>query len=103
MKILFFAETIRQPASVQDIIANALLAINTTIVQIPGINEKPRLGYEVNILGAFNSVRFCKYVDREKSYLIIRTGTVLGEGMPKAIAASIFHQECFTGKNHHAL
>ena len=132
------------------------LVIHTAIIQIPTINEKKKLGYEVNFLGTHN---VCKAVDEnskvkgmilagswhtigemgltgiineefgfrpdkvedrarlyalskiaqesilrfydemsEKTFGIIRMGTVLGEGMPEKTAVNIFIENGLGGK-----
>jgi UDP-glucose 4-epimerase len=132
------------------------LVVNTAIIQVPEINEKRRLGYEVNVIGtqnlceaveSVNSIRgliqagswhvfgesglggtineefgfrpdkiedrarlyaFCKIAQESiiritstmsnKSYGIIRLGTVLGEGMPKLTAANLFIEKALKGE-----
>jgi nucleoside-diphosphate-sugar epimerase len=138
-------------------LADASVAINAAIIQIPRINEEPVLGYQVNVVGAQNIceavarldgvvglvqagtwhtigetglegvvdeefgyrpdkveerakiyalskvcqesvVRLYSYMYPGKSYAVLRTGTVLGPGMPELTAASIFIRNALSGK-----
>jgi nucleoside-diphosphate-sugar epimerase len=138
-------------------LADASVAINAAIIQIPRINEEPVLGYQVNVVGAQNiceavarldgvvgvvqagtwhtigetglegvvdeefGYRPDKVEERAKiyalskvcqesvvrlysrmypgrSYVVLRTGTVLGPGMPELTAASIFIRNALSGK-----
>jgi nucleoside-diphosphate-sugar epimerase len=138
-------------------LADASLAINAAIIQIPRINEEPVLGYQVNVVGAQNIceavarldgvvgvvqagtwhtigetglegvvdeefgyrpdkveerakiyalskvcqesvVRLYSHMYPGKSYAVLRTGTVLGPGMPELTAASIFIRNALSGK-----
>jgi nucleoside-diphosphate-sugar epimerase len=146
---------IRDRSSLTGTLRGFDLVVNTAIVQVPEINERRRLGYEVNVLGTQNlceavesvsSVRgllhagswhvfgemgirgivneefgfrpdkiedrarlyaFCKIAQEaiirinstmsNKSYGIIRLGTVLGEGMPKLTAANLFIEKALKG------
>ncbi|HML02334.1 MAG TPA: NAD(P)-dependent oxidoreductase [Candidatus Bathyarchaeia archaeon] len=53
----------RDCAEVKKAIEDVDVIIHTSIVQIPAINEKKKLGYEVNLLGTQN---VCKAVDENK-------------------------------------
>jgi UDP-glucose 4-epimerase len=138
-------------------LADASVAINAAIIQIPRINEEPVLGYQVNVVGAQNIceavarldgvvglvqagtwhtigetglegvvdeefgyrpdkveerakiyalskvcqesvVRLYSHMYPGKSYAVLRTGTVLGPGMPELTAASIFIRNALSGK-----
>jgi len=138
-------------------LADASVAINAAIIQIPRINEEPVLGYQVNIVGVQNIceavarldgvvglvqagtwhtigetglegvvdeefgyrpdkveervkiyalskvcqesvVRLYSYMHPGRSYVVLRTGTVLGPGMPELTAASIFIRNALSGK-----
>jgi UDP-glucose 4-epimerase len=138
-------------------LADASVAINAAIIQIPRINEEPVLGYQVNVVGAQNIceavarldgvvglvqagtwhtigetglegvvdeefgyrpdkveerakiyalskvcqesvVRLYSHMYPGKSYVVSRTGTVLGPGMPELTAASIFIRNALSGK-----
>jgi len=138
-------------------LADASVAINAAIIQIPRINEEPVLGYQVNVVGAQNIceavarldgavglvqagtwhtigetglegvvdeefgyrpdkveerakiyalskvcqesvVRLYSHMHPGKSYVVLRTGTVLGTGMPELTAASIFIRNALSGK-----
>jgi nucleoside-diphosphate-sugar epimerase len=138
-------------------LADASVAINAAIIQIPRINEEPVLGYQVNVVGAQNIceavarldgvvgvvqagtwhtigetglegvvdeefgyrpdkveerakiyalskvcqesvVRLYSHMYPGKSYVVLRTGTVLGPGMPELTAASIFIRNALSGK-----
>jgi UDP-glucose 4-epimerase len=138
-------------------LADASVAINAAIIQIPRINEEPVLGYQVNVVGAQNIceavarldgvvglvqagtwhtigetglegvvdeefgyrpdkveerakiyalskvcqesvVRLYSHMYPRKSYVVLRTGTVLGPGMPELTAASIFIRNALSGK-----
>jgi len=138
-------------------LADASVAINAAIIQIPRINEEPALGYQVNVVGAQNIceavarldgvvgvvqvgtwhtigetglegvvdeefgyrpdkveerakiyalskvcqesvVRLYSHMYPGKSYVVLRTGTVLGPGMPELTAASIFIRNALSGK-----
>jgi UDP-glucose 4-epimerase len=139
---------VRRFGDVEQGLADVDLVIHAAIVQIPRINEQPKLGYEVNIVGTQNvcqavvsnerikglilagswhtigerelsgtidedfGFRPNKVEERarlyayskiaqectvnfyaamsEKSFAVLRTGTVLGEGMPNGTAASKF-------------
>lgn len=148
---------VRDRDSVLRALGDARVAVNTAIVQIPRINEEPRLGYEVNVIGAQNIceavarsgsclgmvqagtwhtigetglsgvvdeefgyrpdkveerarvyalskvcqesvVRLFSHMFREKAYVVIRTGTVLGPNMPEQTAAKIFIKNAVGGK-----
>jgi nucleoside-diphosphate-sugar epimerase len=154
---------IRDKNSVAEKLHGFDLAINTSIIQVPEINEKKRLGYEVNILGLQNLCEavestqtlrgllhvsswhifgerdltgtlveefglrpdkieerarlyaLCKIgqetiirivaANSNKSYGIIRVGTILGEGMPNQTAANLFienalHRQPLTPYKH---
>ncbi|MEM4458660.1 MAG: NAD(P)-dependent oxidoreductase [Candidatus Caldarchaeum sp.] len=152
----FFECDVRDLKSVSDALDDARVAVNTAIVQIPRINDEPRLGYEVNVVGAQNVceavarsvsclgmvqagtwhtigetglmgvvdedfgyrpdkveerariyalskvcqesvVRLFSYMFRDKAYVVIRTGTVLGPGMPEQTAAKIFIKNAVKG------
>lgn len=147
---------VRECEIIEKEIRNADLVVHAAIVQIPLINERKRLGYEVNFLGTRN---VCDAVDRnphvkgliltsswhtigekglkgivdeefgfrpdkveerarlyalskiaqectvrfydemsEKTFAVIRMGTVLGEGMPEKTAANIFIENALKGK-----
>lgn len=61
------------------------LVIHTAIIQIPLINEKKRLGYDVNILGTQN---VCKIVDenpRIKGLILTSSWHVFGENGLKGV------------------
>jgi UDP-glucose 4-epimerase len=138
-------------------LADASVAINAAIIQIPRINEEPVLGYQVNVVGAQNIceavarldgvvglvqagtwhtigetglegvvdeefgyrpdkveerakiyalskvcqesvVRLYSHMYPGKSYVVLRTGTVLGPGMPELTAASIFIRNALSEK-----
>jgi nucleoside-diphosphate-sugar epimerase len=138
-------------------LADASVAINAAIIQIPRINEEPVLGYQVNVVGAQNIceaaarldgvvglvqagtwhtigetglegvvdeefgyrpdkveerakiyalskvcqesvVRLYSQMYPGKSYAVLRSGTVLGPGMPELTAASIFIRNALSGK-----
>jgi nucleoside-diphosphate-sugar epimerase len=138
-------------------LADASVAINAAIIQIPRINEEPVLGYQVNVVGAQNIceavarldgavglvqagtwhtigetglegvvdeefgyrpdkveerakiyalskvcqesvVRLYSHMYPGKSYVVLRTGTVLGTEMPELTAASIFIRNALSGK-----
>ncbi|MEM0337268.1 MAG: NAD(P)-dependent oxidoreductase [Candidatus Caldarchaeum sp.] len=148
---------VREKGSVLHALGDARVAVNTAIVQIPRINEEPRLGYEVNVIGVQNIceavarngsclgmvqagtwhtigetglsgvvdeefgyrpdkveerariyalskvcqesvVRLFSHMFREKAYVVIRTGTVLGPNMPEQTAAKIFIKNAVKGK-----
>lgn len=55
------------------------LVINTAIIQIPLINEKKRLGYEVNILGTQNVCRAVDKSPKVKGMILTGTWHVIGE------------------------
>lgn len=137
-------------------IGNNEIIINTAIIQLPMINEKPELGYRVNIMGlqrileivrdsrkvkgfiltsswhvygeklegeiteeygyhpdrvseraslyVYSKIgqevltRFFSKLAPEKHFIILRLGTVLGEGMPEKTAANIFIKNALKGK-----
>jgi len=148
---------VRDGVAVSECLADASVAINTAIVQIPRINEEPVLGYQVNVVGAQNIceavartggvaglvqagtwhtigetglegvvdeefgyrpdkveerakiyalskvcqesvVRLYSHMYPNKSYVVLRTGTVLGHGMPELTAANIFIRNALSGK-----
>ncbi|MEM4164124.1 MAG: NAD(P)-dependent oxidoreductase [Candidatus Caldarchaeum sp.] len=148
---------VRKPEEVSIQVVNVPAVINTAIIQIPRINEEPRLGYEVNIIGVQNIceavknsdktrgliqagswhtigeagvkgvvderfgyrpdrveeraklytiskiaqetiVRYYGLMCRDKAFIIVRTGTVLGVGMPPLTAASTFIKNALAGK-----
>ena len=45
---------VRDPGAVEEALSGADVALNMAIVQIPAINERRRLAYEVNIIGTIN-------------------------------------------------
>jgi nucleoside-diphosphate-sugar epimerase len=147
---------VRRCSDVEKGLADVDLVIHAAIVQIPLINEQPKLGYEVNIVGTQNvcqavvsnerikglilagswhtigerelrglideefGFRPSKVEERArlyafskigqecivnfygalsgKSFGILRTGTVLGEGMPNETAASKFIESGLRGE-----
>jgi nucleoside-diphosphate-sugar epimerase len=148
---------VRDALDVFACLADASVAINTAIIQIPRINEEPVLGYQVNVVGTQNIceavarldnvvglvqagtwhtigemglegvvdeefgyrpdkveerakiyalskvcqesvVRLYSHMYPNKSYVVLRTGTVLGPGMPELTAASIFIRNALSGK-----
>lgn len=148
---------IRNREEVHKHVSETACVINTAIIQIPRINEEPRLGYEVNVTGVQNIceavknstktrgliqagtwhtigeigvrgvvdekfgyrpdkveeraklytlskitqetiVRYYGLMDRDKAFVVLRTGTVLGEGMPPLTAANIFIKNALAGK-----
>jgi len=148
---------VREGLDVFACLADASVAINAAIIQIPRINEEPVLGYQVNIVGVQNIceavarldgvvglvqagtwhtigetglegvvdeefgyrpdkveervkiyalskvcqesvVRLYSYMHPGRSYVVLRTGTVLGPGMPELTAASIFIRNALSGK-----
>ena len=148
---------VRDALDVFACLADASVAINAAIIQIPRINEEPVLGYQVNVVGTQNIceavarldgvmglvqagtwhvigemglegavdeefgyrpdkveerakiyalskvcqesvVRLYSHMHPRKSYVVLRTGTVLGPGMPELTAASIFIRNALSGK-----
>ena len=147
---------LRDERSLSKLLRGFDLVVNTAIVQIPEINDKKRMGYEVNVLGTQNlceavrsvdsikgllqasswhvfgerglegtlSEEFGYHPDRieerarlyalckiaqetivrivsetcDKSFGIIRLGTVLGETMPRLTAANIFIEKALKGE-----
>lgn len=148
---------IRSYENVRSALSGVDFVIHTAIIQIPQINEKKKLAYEVNVMGTQN---VCKAVSQlpnikgmilagswhtigereltgvineefgfrpdkvenrarlyalskmaqeavvrfydemsEKSYGVIRMGTVLGEAMPEKTAANIFIKRGLKGKS----
>jgi nucleoside-diphosphate-sugar epimerase len=55
------------------------LVINTAIVQIPEINDRKRLGYEVNVLGIQNLCEAVQSTDSIKGFLHAGSWHVFGE------------------------
>jgi len=55
------------------------LVVNTAIVQIPAINEKKRLGYEVNVLGTQNICEAVEGIDSIKGLIHASSWHVFGE------------------------
>jgi nucleoside-diphosphate-sugar epimerase len=55
---------IREKASLINSLEGFELVVNTAIIQVPEINEKRRLGYEVNVIGTQN---ICEAVESVKS------------------------------------
>jgi len=55
------------------------LVIHTAIVQIPAINEKRRLGYEVNIVGTQNVCEAVSRVPSLKGLILVGSWHVIGE------------------------
>ena len=55
------------------------LVIHTAIVQIPLINEKKQLGYEVNVLGTQNLCKAVEEDSRIKGIIIAGTWHTIGE------------------------
>jgi len=155
--VVFRRCDVRDGLDVFACLADASVAINAAIIQIPRINEEPVLGYQVNVVGAQNIceavarldgvvgvvqagtwhtigetglegvvdeefgyrpdkveerakiyalskvcqesvVRLYSHMYPEKSYVVLRTGTVLGPGMPELTAASIFIRNALSGK-----
>jgi nucleoside-diphosphate-sugar epimerase len=60
----FLACDIRDRKSLAESLHGFELVINTAIIQIPAINNKKRLGYEVNVLGLQN---LCEVVESSES------------------------------------
>jgi nucleoside-diphosphate-sugar epimerase len=155
--VVFRRCDVRDGLDVFACLADASVAINAAIIQIPRINEEPVLGYQVNVVGAQNIceaaarldgvvglvqagtwhtigetglegvvdeefgyrpdkveerakiyalskvcqesvVRLYSHMYPGKSYVVLRTGTVLGPGMPELTAASIFIRNALSGK-----
>jgi UDP-glucose 4-epimerase len=155
--VVFRRCDVRDGLDVFACLADASVAINAAIIQIPRINEEPVLGYQVNVVGAQNIceavarldgvvglvqagtwhtigetglegvvdeefgyrpdkveerakiyalskvcqesvVRLYSHMYPERSYVVLRTGTVLGPGMPELTAASIFIRNALSGK-----
>jgi nucleoside-diphosphate-sugar epimerase len=155
--VVFRRCDVRDGLDVFACLADASVAINAAIIQIPRINEEPVLGYQVNVVGAQNIceavarldgvvgvvqagtwhtigetglegvvdeefgyrpdkveerakiyalskvcqesvVRLYSHMYPGKSYAVLRTGTVLGPGMPELTAASIFIRNALSGK-----
>jgi UDP-glucose 4-epimerase len=155
--VVFRRCDVRDGLDVFACLADASVAINAAIIQIPRINEESVLGYQVNVVGAQNIceavarldgvvgvvqagtwhtigetglegvvdeefgyrpdkveerakiyalskvcqesvVRLYSHMYPGKSYAVLRTGTVLGPGMPELTAASIFIRNALSGK-----
>lgn len=60
----FQACDLRDKQRITELVDSFDLLINTAIIQVPEINEKKRLGYEVNVLGAQN---LCEAVEASAS------------------------------------
>jgi len=70
---------IREKASLASALEGFNLAINTAIIQVPEINEKRRLGYEVNIVGTQNICEAVESVSSIKGLLHTGSWHVFGE------------------------
>lgn len=84
-KVEYESCDIRRFHDVERCLQDVSLVINTAIVQIPLINEKKRLGYEVNILGTQN---VCEVVDQNpsiKGMILAGSWHVIGERELKGI------------------
>jgi UDP-glucose 4-epimerase len=155
-KVGYVQGDVREYDELERELSDTNLLIHTAIIQIPLINEKKRLGYQVNYAGTEN---ICRLVDEtpsikgmiligswhtmgevglqgtideefgfrpdkveeraklyvlskiaqesivrfydsmsDKIYCVIRSGTILGEGMPEKTAVSIFINNALSGK-----
>lgn len=74
----YFKCDVRSYEDVREAAEGCVAAVDTAIIQIPRINEEPRLGYEVNVLGIQN---ICEAVSRSDCRGVILAGSwhVIGE------------------------
>jgi nucleoside-diphosphate-sugar epimerase len=70
---------IRDKASLFKKLLGADLVINTAVIQVPEINEKMRLGYEVNVLGIQNLCEATESIGSIKGLLHTGSWHVFGE------------------------
>jgi nucleoside-diphosphate-sugar epimerase len=70
---------IRDRASLISRLESYDLILNTAIIQVPEINEKRRLGYEVNVIGTQNICEAVESVGRIKGLLHAGSWHVFGE------------------------
>lgn len=78
-EVMFNLCDIRKYSNVERALSDVDLVINTAIVQIPLINEKKRLAYEVNFLGTVNVCRAVEENPRVKGMLLSGTWHTVGE------------------------
>lgn len=75
---------VRKPEEVSKHVVNVPAIINTAIIQIPRINEEPRLGYEVNIIGVQNICEAVKNSDKTRGLIQAGSWHTIGEAGGKS-------------------
>lgn len=70
---------IREYDKLVEIVGNPKVVINAAIIQIPLINEKKKLGYEVNVLGTQNICRLVETNPDIKGMILTGSWHVFGE------------------------
>jgi UDP-glucose 4-epimerase len=70
---------IRNYRKLNDKIGNPRVVIHTAIIQIPVINEKKGLAYEVNVLGTHNVCRIVEKNENTKGFILTGSWHVFGE------------------------
>lgn len=75
----FIASDIRDGPSLIENLNGFSLVINAAIVQVPEINDRKRLGYEVNVLGIQNVCEAVESVESMRGLLHISSWHVFGE------------------------
>ena len=77
--IQFLECDVRDFKEVKDALRDVDLVIHAAIIQIPAINEQPRLGYEVNILGTQNVCRAIDDNPEIKGMILASSWHTIGE------------------------